>query len=214
MSKTQTLYIWLEGDFERPPTIEVKVAPEMPLPQFRNKYVNTEKSHLVMHIYAATDDDGNSYEVAVQPVKTPIQKPSSAISGTPLKGIKGIGPSYAAKLHAAGIESIEELREAGVTPAKRVALSKRVDRNQSIILRWVQIADLMRIEGVGTKQADLLWEAGVKAPVDLPPQQPNHLLLLLRKINGEKQIIKKLPSSQQLAGWIDQAEKLPVLIKI
>lgn len=213
MSKAQTLYIWLEGDFELPPKIEIKVAPEMPLPQFRNKYVNTEKSHLVMHVYAATDDDGNPFEVVVQPVQNPIQKSSTIISGTPLKGIKGIGPGYMAKLHAAGIESVEDLREAGTTPAKRAALGKQVDRNESIILRWVQIADLMRIKGVGTQQSTLLWETGIKTPADLPSQQPNHLLLLLRKVNAEKRIVKKLPSSPQLAGWIEQAEKLPVLIK-
>ena len=213
MSKAQTLYIWLEGDFELPPKIEVKVAPDMPLPQFRNKYVNTDKAHLIMHVYAATDDDGNQFEVAVQPAQIPIQKSSTTISGTPLKGIKGIGPSYMAKLRATGIESVEDLREAGTTPAKRAALSKQVDRNESIILRWVQIADLMRIKGVDTKQSTLLWEAGIKAPADLPAQQPNHLLLLLRRINEESRIVKKLPSSQQLASWIEQAKKLPVLIE-
>ena len=213
MSKAQTLYIWLEGDFEAPPKIEIKVAPEMPLPQFRNKYVNTDKSHLIMHVYAASDDDGNPFEVAVRPAKTPAQKPSKTISGTPLKGIKGIGPSYMARLRAAGIESIEDLREAGTTPAKRAALGKQVDRNERIILQWVQIADLMRIKGVDTKQSTLMWESGIKAPADLPAQQPTQLLLLLRKVNAEKRIIKKLPSSEQLNGWIEQAEKLPVLVK-
>jgi len=56
-------------------------------------------------------------------------------------------------------------------------LGKQVDRNESIILRWVQIADLMRIKGVDTQQSSLLWETGIKAPADLPAQQPNHLLL-------------------------------------
>lgn len=213
MSKAQTLYVWLEGDFELPPTIEVKVAPEMPLPQFRNRYVDTTKAHLIMHVYAATDDDGNPFEVAIQPTQTPIQKSSTIISGTPLTGIKGIGPSYMAKLRAAGIGSVEELRQAGTTPAKRAELSRQVDRNESIILQWVQLADLMRIKGVNSQQSVLLWEAGIKAPFDLPAQQPSQLLLLLRKINTEKRIVKKLPSNEKLAGWIAQAEKLPILIE-
>jgi predicted flap endonuclease-1-like 5' DNA nuclease len=213
MSKAQTLYVWLEGDFDLPPTIEVKVAPEMPLPQFRNKYVNTEKAHLVMHVYGATDDNGNPFEVAVQPAQTATPKSSPTISGTPLTGIKGIGPSYMAKLRAAGIECIEDLREAGTTSAKRAALGQQVDRNESIILHWVQLADLMRIKGVGTQQSELLWEAGIKAPADLPAQQQDHLLPLLRKINGEKSIVKKLPSSKQLNEWIAQAKKLPALIE-
>lgn len=213
MNKAQTLYIWLEGDFELPPTIEVKVAPEMPLPQFRNRYVNTEKAHLIMHVYAAADDDDNLFEVAVQPTQRPLQKSSTTMAGTPLTGIKGIGPSYLAKLRAAGIESVEDLRQAGTTPGKRAELSKQVDRNESIILRWVQIADLMRIKGVDTQQSTLLWEAGIKAPADLPAQQQNHLLPLLRKINTENRIVKKLPSSDQLADWIEQAKKLPTLIE-
>jgi predicted flap endonuclease-1-like 5' DNA nuclease len=213
MSKTQTLYIWLEGDFELPPTIEVKVAPEMPLPQFRNKYVNTQKSHLIMHVYAATDDDGTPFEVTVQPAKVQPQTLGTTMSGTPLTGIKGIGPGYMAKLRTAGIESVEDLRAAGTTPAKRAALGKQVDRNESIILRWVQIADLMRIKGVGTQQSTLLWEAGIKTPADLPLQQPSHLLLLLRKINEEKRIVKKLPPSKQLTAWVEEARNLPVLIE-
>ena len=71
----------------------------------------------------------------------------------------------------------------------------------------------MRIKEVDTKQSTLLYEAGIKTPADLPAHQPNHLLLLLRRINEEKRIVKKLPSSQQLAGWIEQAKKLPVFIK-
>ena len=135
------------------------------------------------------------------------------MTGTPLTSIKGIGPSYVAKLRAAGIESVEDLRQAGTTPSKRAELSKQVDRNESIILRWVQIADLMRIKGVNTQQSTLLWEAGIKTPADLPAQQQNHLLPLLRKINTENRIVKKLPSNEQLAGWIEQAEKLPALIE-
>ena len=213
MSKAQTLYIWREGNFDPPPTIEVKVAPEMSLPQFRNKYVNTEKAHLIMHVYAAADDDGNPFEVTVQPAQRPLQKSSTTMVGTPLTSIKGIGPSYQAKLRATGIKSVEDLREASTTPGKRAELSKQVDRNESIILRWVQIADLMRIKGVDTQQGTLLWEAGIKAPADLPAQQQNHLLPLLRKINTDIRIVKKLPSSEQLTGWIAQAEKLPVLIE-
>ena len=66
MSKSQTLYIWLEGDFDRPPNIAVKVAPEMPLPQFRDRYVDTQKSHLIMHVYGAMDDNGNPFEGSLE----------------------------------------------------------------------------------------------------------------------------------------------------
>jgi predicted flap endonuclease-1-like 5' DNA nuclease len=215
MNKSQTLYIWLEGDFDRPPNIEVKIAPEMPLPQFRDRYVNTQKSHLIMHVYAATDDSGNTFEVAVQPLQTPAPQIISptTMAGTPLNKIKGIGPSFMAKLHEAGIESIEDLRQAGTTTAKRAALARQVDRPESMVLRWVQLADLMRIDGVNAEQSALLWEAGIKTPADLPAQPADHLLPILRKTNEEKSVVKKLPSNSQLAAWIEQAKKLPVLLE-
>ena len=182
--------------------------------KFRDKYVDTDKSYLIMHVYAATDDGGNNFTVTLQPVEEKFDKTSETISGTVLTSIKGIGRKYTAMLREkAGVESVEDLRQAGATPAKRAKLVKQTGRSEKVILRWVQMADLMRIEGVGEDYSALLWEAGITAPVDLPAQHPERLLQILTKINEEKRLTQRLPSVGQITGWIEQAKDLPKLVK-
>jgi predicted flap endonuclease-1-like 5' DNA nuclease len=214
MNESHELYIWLEGDFEQSPNIETRVAPAMPLRQFRDKYVDTDKSYLIMHVYAATDDKGHNFTITLQPLEEKLDKTNEIISGTVLTSIKGIGRKYTAMLREkAGIESVEDLRKAGTTPAKRASLAQKTGRGEEVILRWVQVADLMRIEGVGEDYSALLWEAGITAPSDLTKQKPERLRILLAKTNGEKHIAHRLPSLGQVTHWIEQAKSLPDLVK-
>jgi predicted flap endonuclease-1-like 5' DNA nuclease len=212
MSEAHELYIWLEGYFQQAPKIEARVAPAMSLPQFRDKYVDTHKSYLIMRVYAATDDQGQTFKVMLEPAE--VQTTSETITGTTLTGIKGIGRRYTAMLREkAGIESVEELREAGATPKGRKALAQKTGRSEKVVLRWTQIADLMRIEGVGEDYSALLWETGITAPADLPRQHPDRLLQLLTNTNETKNLTHRLPSTGQIADWIEQAKSLPPLIK-
>ena len=210
---THELYIWLEGDFERPPKIETKVAPAMPLAEFRDRYVDPDRSYLIMRVYAAADDAGQNFTVTLHPAPGAPAPASETMAGTTLTGIKGIGRATIALLREkAGIESVEDLRAAGRTPMGRAALARQVGRSEQVILRWVQIADLMRLAGVGPDYSALLWEAGLKAPPDLLPQDPQGLLQILARINEEKHLTPRLPTLEQLNQWLDQAKTLPVLV--
>jgi predicted flap endonuclease-1-like 5' DNA nuclease len=214
MSESQDLYIWLEGNFEYPPKIETMVAPKMPLHQFRDKYVDTDKSYLIMHVYAATDDEGHNFTVTLHPTAQEPEKTSETISGTVLTSIKGIGRRYTAMLREkVGVESVEDLREAGKTPAARARLAEKTGRSEEVIQRWVQIADLMRLEGVGEDYSALLWEAGITAPSDLTRQNPERLRTLLAHTNDNKRVAHRLPSTGQITHWIEQAKRLPALVK-
>jgi predicted flap endonuclease-1-like 5' DNA nuclease len=214
MSEARELYIWLEGDFERPPRIEAKVAPNMPLDQFRDKYVDPDKSFLIMRVYAASNDAGQSFTVTLRRASAGLAAASETIAGTTLTGIKGIGRKSTAMLRdKAGIESVEDLRAAGTTPAGRAAVARETGRSETVILRWVQLADLMRIEGVGGDFSALLWEAGIKRPADLTAQNSGRLLQLLTRINEEKHLTPHLPSLGQINDWIKQAKGLPVLVE-
>jgi predicted flap endonuclease-1-like 5' DNA nuclease len=214
MSEERELYIWLEGDFTHLPKIQARVAPHMPLSKFRDKYVPVDRSHLIMRVYAVTDEEGNTFTINLEPTELPNLETSETISGTTLTGIKGIGRKYTAMLREkAGIESIEELLEAGITPQGRAELVQKTGRNDSTILHWVQLADLMRVEGVGEDYSALLWETGITSPADLPRQKPESLLELLTKTNQQKRLTHRLPSLSQIISWMEQAKKLPVVVK-
>lgn len=66
-----------------------------------------------------------------------------------LMEIEGIGESYAAKLQGAGIVSIEDLLEKGSSPKGRKELVEKAGVSDKLFLRWANMADLFRIEGVG-----------------------------------------------------------------
>ncbi len=74
--------------------------------------------------------------------------------------IEGIGPVYKKKLKAAGIATTEKLLEVGGTPKGRKELAEKAGIDETLILEWVNLADLFRIKGVGSEYSDLLEEAG------------------------------------------------------
>ena len=75
--------------------------------------------------------------------------------------IEGVGDAYAEKLKAAGIKTVDGLLEAGATAKGRKNLAETTGISEKLILRWVNHADLFRINGVGPQFAELLEAAGV-----------------------------------------------------
>ena len=128
---------------------------------------------------------------------------------TKLTSIEGIGAPYAAKLKAAGVGTVEALLEAGATPQGRQELEEATGIVRASILEWVNLADLMRIKGVGEEYSDLLEEAGVDTVKELRNRNPDNLHAALVKANEEKQLTRRLPTRNQVASWIEQARALP-----
>ena len=62
--------------------------------------------------------------------------------------IEGLGELYAAKLGAAGVDTVEQLLERCKTPQGREALALETGISPKLILRWTNHADLFRIKAV------------------------------------------------------------------
>jgi predicted flap endonuclease-1-like 5' DNA nuclease len=123
--------------------------------------------------------------------------------------IEGIGPAYAAKLQAAGIQSTEALLKAGATPKNRKELAEKTGISGDLILEWVNHADLYRIKGVGSEYSDLLEEAGVDTVVELAHRNAQNLLEKMTEANEEKNLVRRLPTLSMVTRWIEQAKTLP-----
>jgi len=128
---------------------------------------------------------------------------------TRLETIEGIGPVYASQLRAAGIATVEALLAAGATPAGRQELEQRSRIGHSSILEWVNIADLMRIKGIGEEYSDLLEEARVDTIKELRNRVPENLYEALVKTNEAKRLVRRLPTLGMVRGWVQQAKVLP-----
>jgi len=64
-----------------------------------------------------------------------------------LNKIEGIGEKYATKLKMIGISTTETLLERGRTPNGRKVVTEKSGISKTLILEWVNLADLFRIKG-------------------------------------------------------------------
>ncbi|NLA79578.1 MAG: DUF4332 domain-containing protein [Chloroflexi bacterium] len=120
--------------------------------------------------------------------------------------IEGIGPVYAEKLQAIGIRTVEALLKAGATPKGREEIAEQSGITKTLILEWVNHADLYRIKGVGEEYSDLLEEAGVDTVVELATRNPENLYAKIIEVNAEKKLVRRPPSQSMVADWVLQAK--------
>ena len=120
--------------------------------------------------------------------------------------IEGIGETYAAKLKAAGISTVEALLEKGGDPKGRQDLEAKTGIGHKLILRWVNHADLFRIKGVGKQYAELLEAAGVDTVIELATRNAENLYAAMVKTNEAKKLVRALPTQADVANWIAQAK--------
>ena len=123
--------------------------------------------------------------------------------------IEGIIEKYARDLRQAGIQSVRAFLERGATPEGREAIAEESGVSPSLILEWINIADLLRIKGVGKGYANLLEQVGVDTVPNLAHRDPGMLHERMVEINEENVIVRRLPAESQVADWIRQAKGLP-----
>ena len=131
---------------------------------------------------------------------------------TSIVDIEGVGEAFAKKLTTAGIATVEKLLSKGATPQGRKEIEEATGISHSLILQWVNHADLYRIKGVGSEYSDLLEAAGVDTVPELAQRAAENLHKKLMEINDQKKIVRQLPTATQVASWVDQAKKLPRII--
>ena len=127
--------------------------------------------------------------------------------------VEGIGKVYAQKLKAAGVGTTRALLEKGATSKGRKELAEKTQVSEKLILEWVNHADLFRIRGVGSEYADLLEEAGVATVRELATRKAENLYQKLDATNQRKKLVRRLPTREQVADWVEQAKRLPGLIR-
>lgn len=123
--------------------------------------------------------------------------------------IEGIGPVYAEKLKAIGIKTTEAYLERAKDPKGRKALAEETGIDDKRILKWANMADLMRISGVGEEYSELLEAAGVDTVKELKHRNAANLHAKMKEVNEEKKLVRQLPSESAVEKWVAQAKDLP-----
>ena len=97
--------------------------------------------------------------------------------------IEGIGPQYAKQLSQVGVQTTAALLKAGASKKGREELAASSGISETLVLEWVNLADLMRIKGVGEEYSDLLEEAGVDSVKELRNRRPDNLHQKILEVN-------------------------------
>jgi predicted flap endonuclease-1-like 5' DNA nuclease len=126
--------------------------------------------------------------------------------------IEGIGKAYTGKLQGAGIKTTAALLDQGASQKGRKLIAEKTGISESLILEWVNHADLYRIKGVGSEYSDLLEEAGVDTVVELANRNPENLHKAMLETNQKKDLVRKMPALSQVTEWVNQAKKLPRVV--
>jgi predicted flap endonuclease-1-like 5' DNA nuclease len=116
--------------------------------------------------------------------------------------IEGIGPVYADKLRKVGIETTDELL---LMDAKRVA--KATGISYDLLEAWQDMADLIRISGIGPEYAEALNKMGVDSCKELATRNPESTLSKLNEAQATG-IIRRLPTVKDIEDWINQAKSI------
>jgi predicted flap endonuclease-1-like 5' DNA nuclease len=131
---------------------------------------------------------------------------------TKLVEIEGIGETYAAKLQDAGVTSLENLLKKGATKKGRKELEDDSGITGKLILRWINMADLFRIKGIGEQYSDLLEAAGVDTVPELAQRNAENLHAKMAEVNEAKNLVRALPALSAVESWVASAKELPRVV--
>ena len=126
-----------------------------------------------------------------------------------VEDIEGIGPTYGKKLMKINIKTADDLLEKGNTPKGCQDMAKKSDISEKLILKWVNMANLARIHGVGEEYSELLEVSGADSVINLSLCNAKDLLQKMQQINDNKSLVRRMPTLKEVEEWISQAKELP-----
>ena len=124
---------------------------------------------------------------------------------------QAIPAADAQKLKAAGIGTTFQLLERAGEAKVRKELARTLKVPEKALETWVQMADVMRVKGVGPDVTRLLAACGVHTVAQLKTQDATRLDDEIMKVNSKQHLSENPPSVEHLQAWIAQAQTLPIV---
>jgi predicted RecB family nuclease len=126
-----------------------------------------------------------------------------------ISAIEDIDPDEAKALKTVGIRTTEKLLEDAKDPKGRKSLATKTNVDEKRLLRWANIADKLRIKGMGKEYAGLLCEVGVDTVKELQYRNPARLAKAMAEANKKRKLVRFLPSEKLVTRWVENAKRLP-----
>ncbi len=127
----------------------------------------------------------------------------------PIEQLPGLSLEEQSQLQNCGIKTTTALVKQGKTLEQKVALSSLLHVHLQYVNKWVALADLARIPGVGIQYCGLLLHAGVGSVAQLG-EVPTHRLhqQILRLQVATMQRRDLCPPVEQVRQWSQQARQI------
>lgn len=126
-----------------------------------------------------------------------------------LKKLSGLETEAVERLKGAGIRTSTKLLDAAKTLRGRKELSRKTGLEAKELLRYANIADKLRVKGLGQGYAELLCHVGVDTVRELKYRNPEKLAAAMRKKNAKLKLVRLVPTEKAVGRWIEAARKLP-----
>ncbi len=143
--------------------------------------------------------------------KVTTKKASSLID------IEGIGPKYARILKDHGLSNTDDLLEHGATKSLRDKLAKKTKISIELLYKWIKMADLMRIDGIGKQYAELLVACGVDSIKELRTRNAKNLIknwgTSSPALSKLEKLVDRFPAESEVNNWIDLSKDMEIVIQ-
>ena len=129
-----------------------------------------------------------------------------------IEDVEGIGPAIGEKLRNAGVKDTDTLLANCCSPKQRKELAENAGLTDGQILKFANMVDLYRINGIGAEYAELLEAAGVDPAPALARRNATNLAATLAEVNAQKKLTRRVPPEADVTKWIEQAKELPRML--
>ena len=126
----------------------------------------------------------------------------------PISEIEGMTAFSASKLKSLGIRTTASLLEATRHVKGRKTLAAKTGISEQQLLEWANVADYMRIPGMGKAKVGLIRAAGATTVRELAHRNPTRLAQNMKDVNTKRKIVRILPSEKSVEQLIAKARKL------
>ncbi len=126
--------------------------------------------------------------------------------------IEGIGPKLCIKLEKAGITTVEHLIAKCSSQKSRKEVTLQTGISEEKLLKWVNMIDLFRIDGLGIEFSELLEASGVEAVNELGRMDPEKLHDKMIKVNSTKKFVLQVPSLTEVQNFVNFAKEMRPIV--
>jgi hypothetical protein len=122
-----------------------------------------------------------------------------------LDDLQVIGSKNATRLSSRGIKTPRDLLRVIADDQGHTSLLQTFEISENALYRWMEVAELAGLKGMGTRNADLLTTAGIHSVRDLSEQDSKILYDRLCALGKSKH--QRAPREEIVRVWIREAQR-------